>query len=253
MKTCSNCKVEKEIIEFYVRRLTNGHMTICKSCSSTLAKDRYEKNREHIKEINTAWRNGNVSANKERNRKYRLENREKIKESNRQYYLKNRDERKKANHICYQKNAEKVIKKNAKWKVDNPHRASEIRLKAGAKIRSTVKGNLNNCMSSAIWKSLKGSKCGNRWETLVGYNAEDLKTHLEKLFSLEMNWDNYGSLWEIDHKIPKSIFHYNTPRDIDFQRAWALNNLQPLIKTANRRKYNKIEKPFQPALIGCYE
>jgi len=55
-----------------------------------------------------------------------------------------------------------------------------------------------------------------------------------------MNWDNYGSYWEVDHIIPRKTFNYNKPEDIGFQICWALDNLQPLTKKENLKKGSKI-------------
>ena len=41
-----------------------------------------------------------------------------------------------------------------------------------------------------------------------------------------MSWDNYGSDWYIDHKIPDS---------------WSLNNLQPMWAKDNLAKGNRYE------------
>ena len=54
-----------------------------------------------------------------------------------------------------------------------------------------------------------------------------------------MTIDNYG-LWEIDHIIPRSFFKYRSPRNKQFKKCWALENLQPLWKSENRKKGNKI-------------
>jgi hypothetical protein len=58
-----------------------------------------------------------------------------------------------------------------------------------------------------------------------------------------------GKFWEIDHVIPKNVFNYEKPEDIDFKRCWAINNLQPLEKHVNRSKKDKITDPFQPSLL----
>ncbi len=107
------------------------------------------------------------------------------------------------------------------------------------KRRKNTEYRLNNIISPAICLSLKGKKAGRRWEKLVGYTVEDLIKHLEKQFDDKMNWDNYGSYWEIDHIKPKSLFHYRTSEDIEFIKCWGLDNLQPLEKTKNRKKHNK--------------
>ena len=109
-------------------------------------------------------------------------------------------------------------------------------------------GKLNNNLSRAIGKTLRGSKNGTDWYVLVGYNAEKLKKHLEKQFTSELSWDNYGTYWHIDHVVPKAAFNFNRPEDIDFKRCWSLKNLQPLKAAENRHKYDHVDKPFQPSL-----
>jgi len=50
-----------------------------------------------------------------------------------------------------------------------------------------------------------------------------------KTFEPWMSWKNYGKDgWEIDHKIPISVFNFTKPEHRDFKRCWALKNLQPL-------------------------
>jgi len=63
-----------------------------------------------------------------------------------------------------------------------------------------------------------------------------------------MTWENYGTYWHIDHKIPIAVFNYEKPEDIDFRLCWSLKNLQPLEKIENIKKKDKLEKPFQPSL-----
>jgi hypothetical protein len=52
----------------------------------------------------------------------------------------------------------------------------------------------------------------------------------------------------LDHIIPLDAFNFTKPTDIDFQRCWALSNLQLLPADENIQKSNKISKPFQPNL-----
>lgn len=53
-----------------------------------------------------------------------------------------------------------------------------------------------------------------------------------------MSWDNYGE-WHIDHKIPDCKFNYISVNDKEFQKCWALKNLQPLWAIENLRKGSK--------------
>lgn len=99
---------------------------------------------------------------------------------------------------------------------------------------------LNKNISNLILHSLKGSKNGLHWETIVGYTCKDLKQHLEKQFDNKMNWDNYGSYWHLDHIIPKSFFKFTTTEETEFKMCWSLNNLQPLEAIENMKKHNKL-------------
>jgi hypothetical protein len=103
-------------------------------------------------------------------------------------------------------------------------------------------------MSGMMWFALKEKKGGRTWEALVDYTLDDLMRHLEKQFQQGMSWDNYGKTgWHIDHLIPVSAFNFKTYDDIDFKRAWALSNLQPMWAKENMSKGAKIDKPFQPS------
>jgi len=105
-------------------------------------------------------------------------------------------------------------------------------------------------MSTGILISLKGTtKKGRSWQTLVGYTIDQLKRHLESKFQKEMSWKNHGTFWHIDHIIPKSVFNFETPEDIDFKRCWSLDNLQPLEASENMRKNNRLDGAFQPSLM----
>ena len=102
-----------------------------------------------------------------------------------------------------------------------------------------IQRHVNNVISCAINRSLKGAKNGLHWENIVGYTVADLIQTLEKDFRDGMTWDNYGPLWHIDHMIPLARFEYDSPEDPEFKKAWALNNLQPLWANENRLKSDK--------------
>ncbi len=112
----------------------------------------------------------------------------------------------------------------------------------------TPMGKLTHNIRKNIYVSLKGSKNRHEWEMLVGYTVDALRSHLEKQFSPSMTWDNYGSFWHIDHKIPVAAFNFEKPDDLDFKRCWDLKNLQPLEAIQNMKKGHRLCNPFQPAL-----
>jgi hypothetical protein len=134
------------------------------------------------------------------------------------------------------------------WQKNNKTANKEIRRRRQRKERMTPKGKISRNISSSICISLKGKKNGSYWNKLTGFTVEQLVNHLEKQFRNGMSWNNYGSYWHIDHKIPIAAFNYETTDDIDFKRCWSLDNLQPLEASINVRKQDKVVRPFQPSL-----
>lgn len=59
-----------------------------------------------------------------------------------------------------------------------------------------------------------------------------------------MNWSNYGKIWHLDHIKPLSWFNLET----EFEQAWSLDNLQPMLSrenlSKNNRYFGKFKKDF---------
>lgn len=68
----------------------------------------------------------------------------------------------------------------------------------------------------------------------LGCSIEELKGHLESKFTDKMNWDNYGTYWEIDHI--NGLAQFNLSNEEEFKKACHYTNLQPLPITENRSK-----------------
>lgn len=107
------------------------------------------------------------------------------------------------------------------------------------KYRNDPTFRLNESVSRLMRYHLKENKGGQHWEDLVGYTIEDLENHLETQFKEGMNWANYGD-WHIDHIKPVSSFDFENPKDKEFQKCWALDNLQPLWAKENIKKGDKL-------------
>jgi hypothetical protein len=71
------------------------------------------------------------------------------------------------------------------------------------------------------------------------YLWSDLRAHLEVQFVGGMTWDNWGTVWEVDHIKPLSLFQYTNLEDPLFREAWALSNLRPLLAHLNASKGKK--------------
>jgi len=219
MPTCTICKQIKKDNEFCIdKRRKAGMSSECRKCHADMVKK---------------W----VGQNKER-----------IQEYGKLYEEKNKEKRKKQHQLAYILNKERCLENGKIWRKNNPEKARELSRKSGAKLRKTIKGRLNCIMSSNLRTALKGNKKNRHWEKLVQYTVDQLKNHLESNFTDGMSWNNYGTHWEIDHKIPIAVFNFECPDDIDFRLCWSLKNLRPLEKKVNRMKGKKINIQFQPSL-----
>ena len=170
-------------------------------------------------------------------RSYRKKYPEKIKQLKDNWRQKNKEYIKKHRREYYLKNRQELIKYSIQWAKENPIKARKYSHNWKEKNKECIQYKLNQVIASAIWFALKGNKNRRNWEKLVGYTLENLMKHLENQFDDKMNWQNYGSYWEIDHKKPKSLFGIS-----ELQECWALKNLQPLEKSKNRRKFNHYEE-----------
>ena len=78
------------------------------------------------------------------------------------------------------------------------------------------------------------------YEEFLDYGPAELRKHLQAQFTSEMNWENYGKVWEIDHIKPLSAFVIPSPECAAFRQAWALSNLRPLQRHLNNAKGAKL-------------
>jgi len=217
---CTQCQVEKSVDLFYGdKRRPSGIRSECKECS---------------KKQHAEWRIKNPGKDNEDAKKRRVKNPTKDRERNRRHY---------------EKNKEKERARGKKWIEDNRETYLRVAREYAAKLRGTPKGKIDMSISRGIRRHIQdGSKNCQKWESLVGFTLDDLMQHLEDVFQSGMTWHNYGE-WHIDHIIPLSAFNYETPFDLDFKKAWSLNNLQPLWARDNLSKGDRLSVPFQPSLL----
>lgn len=122
------------------------------------------------------------------------------------------------------------------WRAKNraAERASAKEAEA-VKRRTSPTWRLSRAVSRAVWGSLRGRKEARAWQELVGFTADELRTHLEQSFAPGMSWANYGD-WHVDHIRPVASFSFQDYSDPEFKACWALSNLQPLWAEDNIRK-----------------
>lgn len=142
---------------------------------------------------------------------------------------------------------DQLTEKQRQWRKNNPDKVKAQLRRQRKRRMAFPKNRINHAIGSAIRRCLNGSK-ESHWEDALGYKIDDLVKHLKRQFKDGMTLENYGSVWEIDHIIPIVAFNFQTEKDIDFKRCWALSNLRPLGCFENNSKNAKLFKPFQPCL-----
>lgn len=153
-------------------------------------------------------------------------------------FCKNKNSKDKHNSVCkncFNKYYKQYIKSPKVKEHNRKYNTKWMKKRRQNDVLYRLQGNIG----SLLWDCLKSQKEGKKWEGLVGYTVKDLMIHLEKQFDKNMNWNNYGSYWHVDHIKPVSLFKYRTYKDKEFKECWALENLQPLERIANIKKGNK--------------
>ena len=243
MKVCSKCKVKKSLENFVKRRDSlDGYRGTCKLCyneykreirnnNTELQKEKNKEDRQNYRKLNynklieneRNYQKNNKEKEFIRKKKYKEENREKYLDSIRNYKKRNKEKIKEKSKIYYQKNKNKIrIYENERRKTDNVYRLT-------CSMRSRI---------NLFIKSKKINKT-NKTFNLIGLKPMKLKEYIEKKFTEEMCWDNYGLFgWHIDHIIPLA----SAKSEDEIYKLCHYTNLQPLWAEDNLKKSNKILK-----------
>lgn len=127
-------------------------------------------------------------------------------------------------------------KYNNQWRNNNLEHVREYDRLNTRKIRT--------CPKARMWKNVTSRISTNRrkngWLTrtigqLIGCTKEEFYIHIEKQFTSEMTWDNYGKYWELDHMFDL----YKVNNADDFAIANHYTKLRPYPVKDNRRKHLK--------------
>lgn len=196
MRKCNVCKIEKPLNGFPKDKSRSlGYAFKCKTCNVQIHKEKY---------YDKALIN--------RKGKYN------------EYYKTRRNnftEEEKQQHREYQnqwekENREKVNKyhKNAREKNPNLKLANNIR--------------------SRMYQALKKNSKYEPTLRLLGCSIKEYKLYLERRFDENMNWENYGKYWSIDHI--KELYKFDLSDPIQQKEAFHFTNTQPLSVEENHKK-----------------
>lgn len=182
---------------------------ICKTCKQNLPITEFRKRKKwnsyecHCNQCLLAKRRDYAKQEYERNRQRRLDQKK-------EYWAKN------------------------KSKI-SPKRTIYMRERLQNDIEFRLCHNMRGRLSHAV---KQGQKSAGTAE-LVGCDLKSLRKHLESKFTPQMNWDNYGSYWHIDHIRPCASFDLTDPEQQRICFHWT--NLQPLEAKENIRKGARLD------------
>ena len=96
---------------------------------------------------------------------------------------------------------------------------------------------LAHLVSTRVYQALlHGKEKLDRSVEYLGCTIEFYKEYLESLFKPDMNWQNHGTLWHIDHITP---IKFEDPDIETVKKRLHFTNTQPLYATENMSKGNR--------------
>lgn len=140
------------------------------------------------------------------------------------------------------KNKKKVKGYKDKWVNENPNYYKQYYQNNKEKRNEYKRNRYNNDPSFKITENYRNRIAklisrGDKSETtkeLLGCSSEKFKEYIEEQFTDDMNWDNYGTYWQVDHIIPLNLFNMKNKEE----RLYAFNyrNCRPLKSEENNAR-----------------
>jgi hypothetical protein len=188
-----NCKICNQILplEQFNKASKSTYSSYCKQCTRNKNKNKY---------------------NSETRKQYYENNKEKIK----QYYLNTKEEHIRRSNDWVKTNYEKSQNYWKEYFQNNKDRKNKY---VKDKFKNDPVFKVIVLLRNRVLQVLKNKKQDKSIDFL-GCSPNEFKLYLEKQFTPEMNWENHGVIWEIDHIVP-----------INKGGSFNYTNTQPLFKT----------------------
>jgi hypothetical protein len=226
---CKSCNITKTNADFYKdSKKSGGIRHPCKECLQPSIQKYHEANHEAVVQRKRERRlNPEVKA-KERAYYKEYESRPEVLAMRKEYT-----------------NTEETKARMRKYREDHIEHLRELERKRRpivnerkrTRYRTDHEYKMKVVLRSKIHKFLAGIPTS--FEILLGCDLEFFRRWLEFRFDNEMNWDNFGSYWHIDHILPVSKFDFGDNRSMYICFHWT--NLQPLVGSENQEKHAKIQ------------
>ena len=198
-RICVKCNFEKTIDKYRKYKETLTYSNICKSCLNEM--DKLRKNSARENKNSTTFVKCEMC-----NEEKALKCFAKLKK----YYKKK---------ICYSCYPKFLKEQKNEW------------------CKNERKNNINYRLKKSIAARLRNVlEKSNTTMNYIGCNIQYLREWFEYNFTDEMNWENYGSFWSIDHVIPVSKF--DLTNENEKMICWNWSNMVPVTVKYNSSKKN---------------
>ena len=114
-----------------------------------------------------------------------------------------------------------------------------VRIYQKLRMENNASWKINDQLTSSLSTLIRGVTPSHRLLKIMNCNNLFFFKWLEFQFNENMNWTNYGKIWNIDHVIPVSSF--NLLNEDELKRCYSWTNLRPCMKEENTRKANKVD------------
>ena len=192
---------------------TNEIKKICNKCKDNKTLDKFVKNKISKDGLNYIC--------KDCRKNIYLDDRPKAAEQAKKNYIKNKDQIIRYCKEYRNQNKDILLKKRLKYNKERYHNdpgyklITVLRCRLYDGLRKITKGEVSKNHSSVI---------------LLGCSIEFYKQYIQSMFLPEMDWSNFGKIWEIDHI--KALANFNLQIEEEQFKAFNYKNTKPIFKTS---------------------
>ncbi len=189
------------------------------------------RNYEKVKERNAKWQRENSDYRRTYMKDYHARNPDYSKLSARLFRKRHPDKERESQYRYYHANKEEQAEKGRAWRAKDGSAEKEravSRRRYHAYPEEVI-------LRNVVFRMLKGLTKSERSRFYVGCSPGFLRNHLEGQFEPGMTWENWGSVWHVDHIVPLSWWDVkNYPEHLEVASHYS--NLQPMFKEENMSK-----------------